>query len=687
MTISNTSILIKRSSTNSAPSSLKAGELGYSYLSNTAFIGTADGTGVVKIGGQAYTSQIDAATSQSTANTLVKRDASGTSFFNTVVANTFAGTLSGSVYGNANTATALQNGRNFSISGGDITAPTVAFDGTGAVVLDAILNNVAGLTANTVGSSTSVPVIQYGANGRILSVSSAAISTTLPIAGNSGTDTLNLLTDTLHFSGTQGITTTVSGNTVTTSTDNTILRSNTAAVGVQTIGTDVNISGNLTVTGATTYVNTAIIQTSESMMHLAANNTVGDVLDIGFVGDYNNGSGTVATGLVRDAGSKNYYLFQGVDASSITGNTVANNLFTSSNTATLYANLNAFKTTVGTANTTIANISTANITSATIGSLTLNTALPVSSGGTGTTTSTGTGSVVLNNSPSFTGNVDFSDAMVNGLNVASINVTTVNVTSVTANSINIGTLSYAASGAFVEFGADTNNYQQVVIQNKNQGNAASADYIVSNGDSTDQFLYGDFGINGPNFSQGPGAFNQANTVYLYASDYDLAIGTQGSGAVHFVVNNNTTDSMTLDANGVVSLANALAVRSGGTGQSSFLAGEVLIGNGTGGLQQLANVSSINATVSSNSTIGSLITDVYGRVTTFTQHDIAGLTVGQGGTGLSSATLNGITFGNGTGAFGVTAAAGTSDQTWSNQIMTVTNAGVPTWSTALDGGSF
>jgi len=36
---------------------------------------------------------------------------------------------------------------------------------------------------------------------------------------------------------------------------------------------------------------------------------------------------------------------------------------------------------------------------------------------------------------------------------------------------------------------------------------------------------------------------------------------------------------------------------------------------------------------------------------------------------------------------VTAVAGISDQTWSNQILTVTNAGVPVWSSAMDGGSF
>jgi hypothetical protein len=673
MSISNTSILIKRSSTNSAPSSLKAGELAYSYQSNTTFIGTADGTGVVKIGGQAYTSKIDAATSQVSSNTLVQRDATGSASFNSVVSNSFVGPL----FGNANTATALQTPQNFSISGGDLTASSVSFNGQSGVNLNASLNSISGLIAGTVGSSTSVPVIQFGANGRILSVNSAAISTTLPIAGNLGTSTLNLLSDTLHFTGTQGIITSVSGNTVYTSTDNTILRSNTSGLGPQTVGTDLNISGNLTVSGTTTYVNTAIIQTAESMMHLASNNTVGDVVDIGFVGEYNNGSGTVATGLVRDAGSKNYYLFQGVTANAITGNTIANNLFTTSNTATLYTNIVAAQ----------ANASSANITTAQIGTLSLGVALPVTSGGTGTTSSTGTGSVVLSNSPTFTGNVNFGSATVNGLNVATINVTTINVSSVSANSINIGSLNYVASGAFVEFGANTNSFQQVVIQNQNLGNAASADYIVSNGDSTDTFLYGDFGINGPGYSQGPGSLNLANAVYLYSQSSDLTIGTVSNNPIHFVTNSGTTDAMTIDANSVVSLANALAVKSGGTGQSSFTVGQVVVGNGTGGLQQLANVSSINATVSSNSTLSSFVTDVYGRHISFTQQAIAGLTVGQGGTGISSATLNGITYGNGTGAFGVTAAAGTSDQTWSNQIMTVTNSGVPTWSTALDGGTF
>ena len=52
--MSNTLIQIKRSLTNSQPPSLNVAELGYSYQSNTIFIGTPDGTGTIAIGGKAY---------------------------------------------------------------------------------------------------------------------------------------------------------------------------------------------------------------------------------------------------------------------------------------------------------------------------------------------------------------------------------------------------------------------------------------------------------------------------------------------------------------------------------------------------------------------------------------------------------------------------------------------------------
>jgi hypothetical protein len=153
--MANTNILIKRSTTSGRPGSLLAGEFAYSYSSNTLYIGSPSGTGVVNVGGQFYTSTIDAATAANTASTLVRRDANGT----------FAGRLTGI----ADKADQLTNARNFSISGTDITASAQSFDGTGAVVLNAALNAVPGLSAGYYGGSATgssvIPVVQVAANG------------------------------------------------------------------------------------------------------------------------------------------------------------------------------------------------------------------------------------------------------------------------------------------------------------------------------------------------------------------------------------------------------------------------------------------------------------------------------------------------------------------------------------------
>ena len=57
----------------------------------------------------------------------------------TLVADTFEGSLIGAVTGNAQTASALATGQNFSLTG-DITASAVSFDGTGAVQLTTAYN-------------------------------------------------------------------------------------------------------------------------------------------------------------------------------------------------------------------------------------------------------------------------------------------------------------------------------------------------------------------------------------------------------------------------------------------------------------------------------------------------------------------------------------------------------------------
>jgi len=59
--MANTLIQIKRSSVTSLPSSLSSAEPAYSYVANTLFMGTADGAGVVPIGGYSYVNKINAA--------------------------------------------------------------------------------------------------------------------------------------------------------------------------------------------------------------------------------------------------------------------------------------------------------------------------------------------------------------------------------------------------------------------------------------------------------------------------------------------------------------------------------------------------------------------------------------------------------------------------------------------------
>lgn len=155
----------------------------------------------------------------------------------------------------------------FSFSSGVLTIST------GAIGSDEIA--ATGVTADTYGSSTSIPVITVDADGRITSASTQSISTTLGIAGDSGTDSIALGADTLTFTGGDGVTTSVASDTVTIDVDSTVVRTS----GTQTIGGDktfsnnIVIDGNLTVGGTTTTVNTETILLADNIITLNSNAT------------------------------------------------------------------------------------------------------------------------------------------------------------------------------------------------------------------------------------------------------------------------------------------------------------------------------------------------------------------------------------------------------------------------------
>lgn len=80
-----------------------------------------------------------------------------------------------------------------------------------------------------------------------------------------------------------------------------------------TISGDLSITGNLSVLGNTFTVSSSQIVANDSLIILAAGNYTSDILDIGFTGHYNDGS-NAHTGLIRDAGTKEFQLFEGYTA-------------------------------------------------------------------------------------------------------------------------------------------------------------------------------------------------------------------------------------------------------------------------------------------------------------------------------------------------------------------------------------
>jgi hypothetical protein len=316
--MANTVIQLKWSEVTSTPTTLNVAEPAYSNTSGKLFIGLGDNS-VVAIGGSYYTGLVDAATSANTVSTIVKRDSSGI----------FSATaVRASLYGNANTATTLETARTISFSG-DVDAVSNTFNGSGNISFNLELTNT-GVTAGTYGGATNIPTFVVDADGRVTSAANVSVATVLNIAGDSGTDGVSLLTDTLTLEGGDGITSTVTNNKASFAVDNTVVRNNSN----QTISGDLAVTGNLVISGETITQDVTTVRTEDSLIKLAANNAA-DALDIGFYGEYNDGSAKFA-GLIRDASDNGIFkLFVG-ETTDPTSNTVS---YDASNRATLDANI------------------------------------------------------------------------------------------------------------------------------------------------------------------------------------------------------------------------------------------------------------------------------------------------------------------------------------------------------------
>ena len=117
--------------------------------------------------------------------------------------------------------------------------------------------------------------------------------------------------------------------------------------GTVTIGlpNNVTISGNLTVSGDTTTVNTATLAVEDPLVALATGNNSSDAVDIGLYGLYDtSGSQDLYGGLFRDAGDGKWKLFKDNQAAPTT---TVNTSGTGYAVATMVANLEATTATLG----------------------------------------------------------------------------------------------------------------------------------------------------------------------------------------------------------------------------------------------------------------------------------------------------------------------------------------------------
>jgi hypothetical protein len=248
--MANTVIQLKYSTVTATPTSLNIGEPAYSYTSNTFFIGSPDGTGSIAIGGKFYLDQ--------------QQD----------------------IY---NAANAAFDAANNAVDPYASAHANAAFD-----------------AANTnAGNITVLQGVDATQNTSISNLEGVNLTQNTSISNLEG---VNLTQNT-------NITTAQNSADAAFTRANNSLNANTGGVieAPVTITANLNVLGNLTVSGNVKTIDTETLNITDPLIYLAANNYSSDLVDIGFVGNYFDGATQRHAGLVRHAADGGFYLFTNYD--------------------------------------------------------------------------------------------------------------------------------------------------------------------------------------------------------------------------------------------------------------------------------------------------------------------------------------------------------------------------------------
>jgi len=378
--MANTLIQIKRSLTTANAVGLANGELAYTANGDVLWIGSNNQTiaiagvrnpgtltanqalvanstsGIDKvIVGNVVINQLTANGSQGTAGyVLASAGAGGNAYW--VDSNTFIGA------GGANTQVQFNN------SGSHAGSPGLTFD---------YLTNVFSV-------------------GNSISISTATINSTFYTGTANNADYLGgslaanyvqntdsrTLSGNLTFTGANLV---VTGTNTYITSNVTITAANVDAIGSVFNARDINLSGNLTVSGTLTTINTTSLEVKDPLIVLATDNISTDLNDIGFYGLYSNSTATWYSGLYKEHGTAlNAPLFK-LFATDTAPTTTVNNAAPNYTIGTLNAYLQSGALVSNTSTVNITANSTINV-NITANSLSLSSALGVGSGGTGLNT-------------------------------------------------------------------------------------------------------------------------------------------------------------------------------------------------------------------------------------------------------------------------------------------------------------
>lgn len=707
-------IRIKRSEVSGNPAVLGAGELAYSGLTDNGsnggdrlYVGMGTETGGnavnhVVIGGKFFTDMLDHAKGALTANSALVVDANskldnlkvdnldlngnvistldtnGNLFLTpngtgkTVVSNLYVG----------DDATSLQEYIQ-DVAGGGIaggTGLTASYNDTSGVTTLSLNNTT--VPAGSYGSATAIPTFTVDAQGRLTAAGSVAISSSFTLAADTGTaDTFNN-GETLTFVGTNPVQTAVSDSTITISVDS----ATTTTKGIASFSaTNFDVAGGAVSIKAGGIANANLVNSSLTI-----------------------GSTSVALGATTASLAGLTSVAATTFTGALTGNASTATTLQTARSIAISGPITGTATSFnGSSDITIP------VTALDVGHANVTGTLAVDHGGTGTTTSTGSGSVVLSASPALTGTPTAPTASF-GTNTTQIATTAFVTSAVDAarTGLDVKASVRAATTANITI-SNTQTVDGVALAVgdrvlvKDQATATeNGIYIVAGGawtratdfDTTTEVTAGAF-----TFVESGTA--NADSGWVVSTDGAITVGTtaiafaQFSGAGQITAGNGLTKTgntlnvgagtgLAVNADDIALSGQALALHNlasngiitrtaAGTVAARTVTGtanRVTVTNGDG----VAGNPIID--IASNYVGQSTITTL-GTITTGTWN--AGVIgVAYGGTGLNTLTSRGIVFGNGTAAAGVTAAA-----TIDGSFLREDSAGNPYWSNVIDGGTY